>query len=185
MFKFFLYIVSRYAIIEVNDKVWLIKGVSDKNRKKKLSNQLIGPFRITRKVSDLAYELDLPKKMRCHPVFHVSLLEPFYENDFVDRSNRRRRNLKLTPDYTEKIPEKINNMKVVYGKKYYLVSWKNSENEEKSWVEETQIPDRQLIQEYERRLKKGKQPASVDDEQVYYVRHKYQPFTIDIPPRRY
>jgi len=61
---------------EVGDKVWLLKTINTKNRKKKLSNQMLGPFKIIKKVSNLAYELDLPKKMRCHPVFHVSLLEP-------------------------------------------------------------------------------------------------------------
>ena len=171
---------------EVGDKVWLLKGESIKNRKKKLSNQMLGPFRIIKKVSNLAYELDLPKKMRCHPVFHVSLLEPFYENEFPDRARRKKRNISLTTDYIEKTPDKINDMKVVNGKNFYLVSWKDRDIEDDSWIEESQIPDKQLIQEFERRLRKGKQPAKNDelDETEYYVRHKYQPFTIDIPSRK-
>ena len=167
----------------VGDKVWLLKGINLKNRKKKLSNQMIGPFKILRKVSNLAYELELPKKMRCHPVFHVSLLEPFYENEFLDRTRRKKRNIKLTTDYTERTPERINDMKIVNGKTFYLVSWKDRDIDENSWIEEGQIPDQQLIQEYERKLRKGKQPAF--EEQDYYVRHKYQPFTIDIPPREF
>ena len=35
---------------EVGDKVWLLKGNNEKNRKKKLSNQMIGPFKIIKKV---------------------------------------------------------------------------------------------------------------------------------------
>jgi len=67
-----------------------------------------------------------------------------------------------------------------------LVSWKDRDIEDDSWIEESQIPDKQLIQEFERRLRKGKQPAKDDElnEAEYYVRHKYQPFTIDIPPRK-
>ena len=172
---------------EVGDKVWLLKGINTKNRKKKLSNPMIGPFKIIKKVSNLAYELDLPKKMRCHPVFHVSLLEPYFENEFLDRSNRKRKNIKLSPDYSERIPEKINDMKVIQGKKFYCVSWKNSNLDHSSWIEENQIPDKQLIQEYERRIRKGKQPDNDENEYYnnseYYVRHKYQPFTIDIPSR--
>jgi len=49
--------------------------------------------------------------MSCHPVFHVSLLEPYYENEFKDRSNCKRKNIRLTTDYEEKIPERINDMK--------------------------------------------------------------------------
>ena len=125
--------------------------------------------------------------MRCHPVFHVSLLEPFYENEFTDRTRHKRQNIKLTTDYMAKIPERINDMKVINGKTFYHVSWKNNSINESSWIEESQIPDRQLIQEYERRIRIGKQQATEDEieEQEYYVRHKYQPFTIDIPSRKF
>ena len=172
---------------EIGDKVWLLKGISSKNRKKKLSNQFLGPFKIIKKVSNLAYELDLPQKMRCHPVFHVSLLEPFHENEFSNRTKHKRKNIKLTTDYREKIPDRIHDMKIVNGRIFYHVSWKDRDLTESSWIEENQIPDQQLIQEYERKLRKGKQPASDDelDETEYYVRHKHQPFTIDIPPRKF
>ena len=169
---------------EVGDKVWLLKGTNEKNRKKKLSNQMIGPFKIIKKVSNLAYELNLPKKMRCHPVFHVSLLEPYHENEFNDRSIQKRKNIRLTTDYTEKIPEKIIDMKVKKGINHYLVSWKGRSIDENSWIEESQIPDQQLIQEYQKRIRKGKHPNN-NDEIEYYVRHKYQPFTIDIPSRKF
>ncbi len=39
---------------------------------------------------------------------------------------------------------------MVKGSKFYLVSWKDSNK--RSWIEESQIPDPQLIQEYERRI---------------------------------
>eukprot|EP00833_Pecoramyces_ruminatium_P014705 jgi/Orpsp1_1/1188737/evm.model.d7180000066873.1 len=94
---------------KVGSKVWLLKGnmTPKKNVKRKLSDQMIGPFEILRKVSDLAYELKLPSNMRCHPVFHVSLLEPYHENEFNDRSTKRRKNVQLTTDTIDKVPEKI------------------------------------------------------------------------------
>jgi len=124
--------------------------------------------------------------MCCLSVFHVLLLEPFYENQFPDRSKRKGRKIKLTIDYSEKTPERINDMKVIKGTNFYLVSWKNRDREENSWIEESQIPDQQLIQEFERRLWKGKHSVNDDklDETEYYIRHKYQPFTIDIPSRK-
>ena len=75
-------------------------------------------------------------------------------------------------------------MKVKKGKNYYLVSWKGHGIDDNSWIEECQIPDQQLIQEYQKRIRKGKHPTN-DDETKYYVRHKYQPFTIDIPSRKF
>lgn len=41
----------------------------------KLSRKFSSPFRILRRVGMVAYELDLPKESRVHPVFHVSLLK--------------------------------------------------------------------------------------------------------------
>ena len=58
---------------KVGQKVWLIKGLTVKNQKRKLADQMMGPFEIIRKVSPLAYELDLPVNFRCHPIFHVSV----------------------------------------------------------------------------------------------------------------
>jgi len=76
--------------------------------------------------------------MRCHPVFHVSLLEPYYENEFNDRSNQKGKNIRLTTDYIEKIPEKINDMKVK-GKNYYLVSWKGRGTHEDSGLKKVKF----------------------------------------------
>ena len=92
---------------EVGDKVWLLKGNTTKNIKRKLADQMLGPFEIVKRVSSLAYELKLPSNMHCHPVFHVSLLEPYYENEFNGRNMERQRNINLTTDTLEKIPEKI------------------------------------------------------------------------------
>ena len=173
---------------EVGKKVWLLKGSTTKNVKKKLTDQMLGPFEIVKKVSPLAYELNLPNNMRCHPVFHVSLLEPYYENEFVNRNNRKRMNIKLTTDIVDRIPEKIIGMRTYRGKNRFLVSWKDLASSEDTWIDEDQIYDRQLIQEYYRKSKKNKLNNVVDDGDKdfneEYIRHKYQPFVIDIPSRK-
>ena len=140
---------------------------------------MIGPYEIIRKVSSLAYELKLPPKMRCHPVFHVSLLEPYYENGFKSRTNNKWKNIHLNTDLVLKIPNKIINMKILNGKKFYLMTYKGYDHNENEWVEESQIFDQQLIQEYLRRNRKTK-----DKDDIHYINHRYQPFVIDIPPRR-
>jgi transposase InsO family protein len=43
---------------------------------KKLDWKFIGPYKIKRKLSPYAYELQLPPEMKIHPTFHVSLLQP-------------------------------------------------------------------------------------------------------------
>ncbi|KAG3055746.1 hypothetical protein PI124_g23471 [Phytophthora idaei] len=46
--------------------------------KTKLRPRFIGPFKVVAK-KGLAYALNLPKKMRTHPVFYVDLLKPYQD----------------------------------------------------------------------------------------------------------
>ena len=41
----------------------------------KLDHTKLGPFQVKKVKSDVNYKLDLPKKMRIHSVFYISLLE--------------------------------------------------------------------------------------------------------------
>ncbi|WVZ85221.1 hypothetical protein U9M48_032169 [Paspalum notatum var. saurae] len=51
------------------------RGIKRFHTRGKLAPRYIGPFRITKRVRDLAYELELPKHLSgVHPVFHVSQL---------------------------------------------------------------------------------------------------------------
>ena len=47
---------------------------------RKLFWKYLGPFTVSKRVNDVAYELELPKAWRAHNVFHVSLLKPFVSN---------------------------------------------------------------------------------------------------------
>jgi len=42
----------------------------------KLCPRFIGPFQVLQVLSPVAYKLKLPSSMKCHPVFHISLLRP-------------------------------------------------------------------------------------------------------------
>src|SRR5690349_17178477 len=46
----------------------------------KLLLKYVGPFTVATALSDVAYKLDLPACMRCHPVFHLSLLKPYHKD---------------------------------------------------------------------------------------------------------
>ena len=44
-------------------------------KKGKLSPRYIGPYRIVKRVGNVAYELELPQELAVvHPVFHISIL---------------------------------------------------------------------------------------------------------------
>jgi RNase H-like domain found in reverse transcriptase/Reverse transcriptase (RNA-dependent DNA polymerase)/Integrase zinc binding domain/Chromo (CHRromatin Organisation MOdifier) domain/Retroviral aspartyl protease len=81
----------REVLLELGQSVLLSSEhlqLKDKDRTKKLMGKFIGPFKVKRIVSPVAYELDLPSTMRIHPVFHVSKLKPLKsssERDFPGR----------------------------------------------------------------------------------------------------
>jgi RNase H-like domain found in reverse transcriptase/Integrase zinc binding domain/Chromo (CHRromatin Organisation MOdifier) domain len=74
-----------HVAYNVGDEVLLsTKNISLKHPgSQKLLPRWIGPFRISRKVNEVAYTLQLPDGLKIHPTFHVSLLRPYYDNGTV------------------------------------------------------------------------------------------------------
>ena len=53
-----------------------MKGVMRFGKKGKLSPRYIGPYRIAKRIGNIAYELELPQELAAvHPVFHISMLK--------------------------------------------------------------------------------------------------------------
>ena len=50
-----------------------------KGSTRKLLPRFMGPFSVIKEINKVAMRLDLPKKLRMHNVFHVSLLRPYIE----------------------------------------------------------------------------------------------------------
>ncbi|MBW0492662.1 hypothetical protein O181_032377 [Austropuccinia psidii MF-1] len=90
-----MYRVKRYAdksrasppVFNPVDMVWLSsKNVKSTRPTKSLSERWLGPFPILKKVSTHAYHLKLPSQCKSiHPVFHISLLEPFNTSTISNR----------------------------------------------------------------------------------------------------
>src|SRR5713226_6044069 len=65
----------------VNDWVWLdAKNLRLPYQVTKLAPKRYGPFRISKEISPVVYQLDLPTSWSIHDVFHASLLLPYQEN---------------------------------------------------------------------------------------------------------
>src|SRR4030095_14699902 len=79
---------QRNPTFAIGDKVWLNRRNMRTTRpSKKLDFKRLGPYRIIEIIgeSKQAYKLNIPNTMHIHPVFHVSLLEPYCENIFPGR----------------------------------------------------------------------------------------------------
>ena len=120
-------------------KVSPIKGVMRFGKKEKLSPRYIGPYKIIRRVGQVAYELELPQELSAvHPVFHVSMLrkcigDPSHITPIED--------VQVTGDLTyEEVPiaildrqvKKLRNKEVASVK----VLWRNQQVEEVTWEAE-------------------------------------------------
>jgi len=118
---------------EPGDKVWLsTRNIVTRRKAKKLDHRFIGPFKVLEKIGDLAYKLDLPRDIRIHPVFHVSLLYRYKTNELPDR-------LPVPPPITivdgveEFEVEKLLKSRSYHGHLQYLVRWKGYGPQDDSW----------------------------------------------------
>ncbi|KAM1052742.1 hypothetical protein COP2_000292 [Malus domestica] len=131
---------------KVNDWVFLKlspwRGVVRFGKKGKLSPRYIRPFRITKRVGEVAYMLELPPELsKVHNVFHVSMLRHYVsDSSHVIPPQPLEINSDLT--YNE---ERVTILdwkdKILRNKTVYLVKvlWRNRLVEEATWETEDRM----------------------------------------------
>jgi hypothetical protein len=134
------------------DSVYILRrNIKTKRPSDKLDHTKIGPFRISQKLSDTNYRIQLPAKVRIHPVFHISLLEPAPSNI---RLQQHVETEETEPEYEV---EKILDTKQIRNQRYYLVKWKGYDNSENTWEPTNHLQNCQkAIQEFHQ----NRQPTS-------------------------
>ena len=72
--------------IDIGDLVMLnAKNIRTRRPTKKLSPRLYGRFKVFKKRENRAFKLDISPREKIHPIFHVSLLEPYKVSDRPNR----------------------------------------------------------------------------------------------------
>jgi len=108
------------------------KNIKTKRLSKKLDYKLRGNFEIEELCSTNTYKLKLPPLSgKIHPVFHVSLLEPYRQNTIPGR--RSSTPPPVDPEQQEYVIEKIKTTETKGGQVKYLVSWKGYGPDEDIW----------------------------------------------------
>jgi len=119
---------------------------------KKLQPCFFGPYRVSRKIGVVAYELELPQGNRIHNVFHVSCLKRAIGQHFKP--------IEVLPPMDEEgylilIPEEILEVREKRLRKRsikeYLIRWKDLPIEDATWENE------QVVRETCLELLEGKQ----------------------------
>jgi hypothetical protein len=133
--------VSVDQVYEVGDKVLLsTKCLNLKHREpsRKLLPKWIGPFEVVQVVGPVAYKLKMNPGWRVHPVFHVSLLEPYREDGRVQPPPPPVEMEGALEYEVESILEhRFRGIK--NPKAYYKVAWKGYGIEHNSWEPESNV----------------------------------------------
>jgi hypothetical protein len=116
-----------------------------------LDHQRLGPFRISRKINDVAFRLDLPPHLRLHPVFHCSLLEPCATSTIPNRVVPPPPLVHLA-DGPEYEVAAILDSKIIRNQLYYLVDWLGYGPNDRTWEPATNVNNAQdLVDAFHRR----------------------------------
>jgi len=111
----------------------------------KIAPKFYGPFKITKKVSRLAYQLELPDSFKGHDVINIIHLKRYHGEGITFT---RPPAIEEDRYEVERLIDKKETTKRGKRSIKYLVLWKGYPKEDASWVDQKDI-DESLIQDYE------------------------------------
>ena len=150
-----------YKLYSIRDQVWLeATNLKTTHPTIKLAPKRYGPFKITDKISNVVYKLDIPSKWKIHNKFHVGLLSPYVKTEL------HRKNFPEPPsdiiNEEEYEVEQILRSKRTGKKKTleYKVYWKGYAPAHDSWEPTSAIKAPELIKWYQMSIIKRKLRSS-------------------------
>ncbi|CAG8704511.1 13399_t:CDS:2, partial [Cetraspora pellucida] len=119
---------------------------------KKFLPKFIGPFKIIRKISTTAYQLELPDTLLVHPVFYISLLKLYHPNEFEDRDIAQPPTPVIREHHSdpEFEVEGILDKRIFHRQVQYLVKWKGYPLYDATWEPLTNLENcKDLVKNFE------------------------------------
>ena len=118
---------KQHPPIRVGDKVKLLhRNLKTHRPSDKLDYRRLSSFLIIKRVNEVAYQLKLPPFMKIHPIFHISLLEPYKDSTIPGRLQAPPPPIEV--DGTEEFEvSEILDSRINRGKLEYLVHWQGYE----------------------------------------------------------
>jgi len=114
----------------------------------KLRRRWVGPFKVVKVISSVAYELDLPPDWKVHPVFHISNLRRYVRSEEFNRTEKPPPPI-LVDGEEEYEVEAILRHKGRGARRLYQVLWKGYPVTEASWEPESHLRNAfSLLEDY-------------------------------------
>lgn len=124
---------------QIGNKIWLLRrNIKTTRSCDKLDYRRLGPFPISKQVNTVAYGLELLATIKIHPVFYISLLEPYKKSNFSRRSQPPPPFIEVDHDEEYEV-EKVLDSRRKHGKLEYLVHWRGYDINERMWEPATKL----------------------------------------------
>ncbi|KAB5589419.1 Retrotransposable element Tf2 [Ceratobasidium theobromae] len=149
--------------LNVGDRVMLLRtNIRSDRPSQKLDSKKLGPFTILRKISSHAFKLDLPPSLCIHPVFHVSLLSKWLEEDKFDRPKPKPRIfVSEEGEEEQEVQEILDWWTDEEGQLWYRVRWVGEGEEGDSWEQAEKMADlRGIMRKFLRTFPEAPTPAN-------------------------
>nr|GEV84874.1 hypothetical protein [Tanacetum cinerariifolium] len=130
---------------EQADMAWASLDKATKRMKKKVHKGLIrryeGPFSVIGRVGKVSYRVQLPPKLKIHPIFYVSFLKPYHrDKEDLERGVSKRAPTAVVTSYDREVEEILSDRTIrrrgVPSYKEYLIKWRDLPDSEASWEAE-------------------------------------------------
>jgi len=150
--------------IRVGDLVMLnAKNICTKRPTKKLSPKMHRPFKVLEvKKGERAFKLEISPRWKIHPIFHVSLLEPYRASAREGREQPPRAPGDIEGELEWEVERIVKSEVITYTRKVrrrnqefkelrYFIKWKGCAEDEKTWEPpEGQGNAQELMEEFHR-----------------------------------
>ena len=156
--------------MQAGDMVWLWNPAVPTGTKRKLKELWHGPFKITKKISDVNFKIETPAGSRMHDVVHKNRLAPYVDRAKWPKRPAEDQEMGKTPHLTESeyqeirdednrevelqeqciVKERvIRNANGTFSREYLVKTQYNDGREEQEWIGEERIKDGTMLWDFQ------------------------------------